>query len=98
MSIKIVSEEIYSPQSFLETMTGNCYITPNDSPINDVAFIERVLDEEFGKGLYSSHEFTDIEEVDGPVVLVSCMVEENGDLKRFLRWFEVDEELFEGQI
>ena len=36
----VKSEQIYSPQNYLEGVTGNCYIINGD---DDVGLIERVL-------------------------------------------------------
>ena len=36
----VKSEKIYSPQNYLEAVTGNCYIISGD---DDVGLIERIL-------------------------------------------------------
>lgn len=52
----VKSEKIYSPQTYLEKMTGLCCIIPVDKPIVD--FIEMILDETFGeRGILESHTF-----------------------------------------
>ena len=94
----VKSEKIYSPQSYLEKMTGLYYIIPIDKPV--VEFIETVLDETFGEGTFWSHSFSDIEEIVENklnVVLVDCTDSEYNsqtdtvELKPCYRWFEVGE-------
>lgn len=88
----IKSETLYSPQSYLELVTGRTYIL-NDSD-NDIEAVEKIL-EELGYCL-QSHALTAIEYIIGenlPVVLVDCLVwnENSNEYKHILRWFEVDE-------
>lgn len=88
----IKSETLYSPQSYLELVTGRTYIL-NDSD-NDIEAVEKIL-EELGYCLWS-HALTEIEHIieeDLPVVLVDCLVwnENSNEYKHVLRWFEVDE-------
>ena len=92
MKYKIISEEIYSPSTFLEKMTGKKYTVKGN---NDIEFIESVLDEEFGEGTFWSHNLTDIDECEGPIVLVRCYIEnDHGTMDYVYRWFEVDEDYF----
>ena len=94
----VKSEEIYSPQAYLEKMTGLYYFIPIDKPV--VEFIEEILDKIFGEGSFWSHTLSDIEEIvenDLDVVLVDCMdsvynpESEKIELKPCYRWFEVNE-------
>ena len=86
----VKSEQIYSPQNYLELITGDCYIVKGS---NDVETIECIL-EDLGYCLwsYALSEIGHIVENDIPVVLVDCMVY-NDDIEEFehvYRWFEVD--------
>ena len=38
----VKSEQIYSPQNYLEAVTGNCYIIRGD---NDIEEIEKILED-----------------------------------------------------
>ena len=85
------SDKIYSPQSYLERITGNCYTITGD---DDVAFVERVL-EERGYCLWS-YPLSEIDHIVAEgleVVLVDCMVynEESKEYEHEYRWFEVDD-------
>ena len=86
----VKSQHIFSPQSFLELITGNCYVHSGD---NDVEFIEDIL-EENGYGLWSFalNEIDHIVENEIPVVLVDCMVynDNTNEFEHVYRWFEVD--------
>ena len=90
MSVK--SEKIYSPQEYLELITGKCYAVRGD---NDVETIEKIL-EKLGYCLWS-YAFTEIEHIVEEklnVVLVDCMVynEKEKDFEHVYRWFEVPNE------
>lgn len=94
----VKSEKIYSPQNYLEAVTGECYIIRGD---NDVEEIETIL-EELDYCLWS-HALTEIgyiveEELD--VVLVDCMVynEEKEEFEHVYRWFEVPGDLEEEEF
>ena len=85
----VKSEYIYSPQNYLEGVTGNCYIINGD---NDIDFIQRIFDE-WGYELwnYPLSEIDHIVENNLNVVLVDCMVvnEETDEFEHQYRWFEV---------
>ena len=85
----VKSEKIYSPQNYLEGITGQCYIINSD---NDIDFIQKIFDK-WGYELWSypMSEIDHIVENNLDVVLVECMVwnEENGEYEYVYRWFEV---------
>ena len=85
----VKSNEIYSPQNYLELVTEKCYIHNGD---NDVEFIEKIL-EENGLCLWS-YDLTEIDHIVEnklDVVLVDCMIynEKVGEFQHVYRWFEV---------
>jgi hypothetical protein len=91
----VKSEQIYSPQNYLEAVTGNCYIISGD---NDVEEIETIL-EKLDCCLWS-HALTEIGyivENKLDVVLVECMVynEKTEEFEHVYRWFEVPEDFEE---
>jgi hypothetical protein len=85
----VKSEQIYSPQNYLEGITGRCYIISGD---NDIDFIQKVFDK-WGYELwnYPMSEIDHIVENNLDVVLVDCMVynEETKEYEHVYRWFEV---------
>ena len=91
----IKSERLYSPQSYLEAVTGRCYVYNGD---NDIGFIEATLDDHFFElWNYPLSEINHIVENNLNVVLVDCM-EWNDDKNEFeheYRWFEVPEDFEE---
>ena len=87
----VKSEQLYSPQSYLEAVTGKCYIIDGD---NDVELIEKLLKEndlEFWN--YPLSEIDHIVENNLNVVLVDCLVtnKETDEFEYQYRWFEVPE-------
>lgn len=98
MAVK--SERIYSPQNYLEAVTGKCYIYSGD---NDIDFIDEHLavngyaDELWN---YPLSEISHIVENDLDVVLVDCMVvnPETDEFEHEYRWFEVPEDFSEDEI
>ena len=90
MAVK--SEKIFSPQEYLEFVTGNCYAINGD---NDIETIEKIL-KKLGYCLWS-YAFTEIEHIVNEklnVVLVDCMVynEKLKEYEHVYRWFEVPAE------
>lgn len=85
----VKSEQIYSPQNYLELITNKCYVLRGD---NDIKFIEGVL---FYEGYelwnYPLSEIDHIVENNLSVVLVDCMVvnTETDQFEHQYRWFEV---------
>jgi hypothetical protein len=87
----VKSEKIYSPQQYLEAITGLCYTIHG---ANDIEVIQQVLYErnlEFWD--YPMSEIDHIVENNLNVVLVDCMVvnEETNEFEHQYRWFEVPE-------
>ena len=91
----VKSEQIYSPQSYLEGITGLCYFISGD---NDIDFIQKVFDEEgYELWNYQLSEIDHIVENNLDVVLVDCMVynEQKEEFQHEYRWFEVTEDFEE---
>lgn len=91
----VKSEQIYSPQNYLELVTGNCYII---NGCNDIETIEVIL-EELGYSLhnYPLSEINYIVENKLNVVLVDCMAcnDKTDQLESIYRWFEVPKDFKE---
>lgn len=88
----VKSEQIYSPQNYLEAVTGKCYIVNGE---DDVGFIQRILEEnDICFWDYPLSEIDHIVESELNVVLVDCMVvnEETNEFEHEYRWFEVPED------
>lgn len=94
--MRIVSEKLWTPQAFVEAITGHCYIFDGD---DDVGCIASILEEEgFGELWdYPMTETSCIIEHEHPVVLVDCMVwfEGKGQYEHEYRWWQVPEEKIE---
>lgn len=94
----VKSEQIYSPQNYLEAVTGKYYIINGE---NDVEFIQKVLVEN-GYELwdYPLSEINHIVENELNVVLVDCMVvnSETDQFEHIYRWFEVPEDFEDEEI
>lgn len=88
----VKSEQIYSPQKYLDGVTGNCYIIDGD---NDIELIRGILNE-CGYELwdYPMSEIGHIVENNLDVVLVECMVynKSTKEYETVYRWFEVPED------
>lgn len=89
----ILYDGVLSPQTYLEIMTGKYFCLNAD---NQLELVERILDEQCGKGLYWSFALDDIDEVikNGyKVVLVEIvnivMKGDKAGQKTIYRWFEV---------
>jgi hypothetical protein len=88
----VKSEKMYSPQNYLEAVTGECYIINGD---NDVELIESILYERsYELWSYPLSEIGHIVENELDVVLVDCMVynKETEEYEHEYRWFEVPED------
>lgn len=87
----VKSDNVYSPQAYLELVTGECYLVISGQ--NDVEFIENALKHHgFELWNYPLSEIDHIVENKLDVVLVECVVW-NGDKLKFdyvYRWFEVE--------
>ena len=85
----VKSEKIYSPQRYLELITGKCYMVDGE---NDVEFIETIIEKECDSmWSYPLSEIDHIVEEGLDVVLVDCMIinEETDNFEHVYRWFEV---------
>ena len=89
----VKSEKIYSPQNYLEAITGECYIIHGD---DDIDSIDKILRRTFNRSFwnYPLSEIDHIVENELDVVLVECMVynEEKEEFEHVYRWFEVPED------
>ena len=92
----VVSKKLWTPQTFVEAITGKCYIIKGD---DDVGLISRLLEEnDFGNLWdYPIDEIDHIVENSIPVVLIDCMVysEEKDQYEHEYRWWEVPEDKIE---
>lgn len=91
----VKSEKLYTPQTYLELVTGEYFIVKGD---NDIDTIENILkDFKLDDDLwnYPLSEIDHIVENDLDVVLVECMVYNNNtkEYEHVYRWFEVTEEI-----
>lgn len=88
----VKSEQIYSPQNYLEGVTGQCYFINGD---NDIEFMQKVFDK-WGYELrnYPMSEIDHIVENNLNVVLVECMVwnKQTKEYEHVYRWFEVSDD------
>ena len=81
-------DQLYSPQSYLELVTGHCYIVHEGT----VQEIERILKRnKLELWNYPLAEIVHIIENNIPVVLVECTSSEAPYIQE-LRWFEVPAE------
>ena len=91
----VKSEKIYSPQSYLEAVTGMWYIVKGD---DDIELIENILKEyDLDLWNYPLSEIDHIVENEIDVVLVDCMVynDKSKEYEHVYRWFEVYEDFEE---
>lgn len=91
----VKSEQIYSPQNYLEAVTGLCYVIRGE---DDIDFIEEVLcSNELELWNYPLSEIDHIVENELNVVLVDCMVvnPKTDEFEHVYRWFEVPEDFKE---
>ena len=87
----IKSDKIYSPQRFLEAVTGKTYTLSYDKPL--VPQIEEILIHH--RKPYNSYPLEDAQKAlnkQGNIVLVSCSdMNEKLEFEEKYRWFKVDE-------
>jgi hypothetical protein len=87
----IKSEKIYTPQTYLELVTGRCYTASSD---NDIAYIESILeDHDLCLWNYPLNEIDYIVKENLDVVLVDCLVynKDTYEYEHVYRWFEVSD-------
>lgn len=91
----VKSESVYSPQAYLEAVTGKCYIIHGDTIYDLLDEIQAILSEN-GYKLLWDYPLTEIDEIvanDINVVLVELTGDdENGKWRTVYRWFEVPEQ------
>ena len=91
----VKSEKLYTPQSYVEALTGNCYVFGSDNVIEQIAnvMLFNKLPNLFD---YPLSEFDHIVENKINVVLVdvSCF-DKHGIWKHEYRWFEVPDDFKE---
>lgn len=90
----VKSECIFSPQNFVDKLTGNCYIFCSDTISGLLEEIECRLQENGYNDLwdYPLSEINHIVENELDVVLVELTGEDmDGEWKTIYRWFEVPE-------
>lgn len=88
----VKSEKIYSPQSFLELVTGKCYII---NGVNDIETIEFLLDDySYSFRNYSLSEINIIVKNNVDVVLVDCSIwnDDTCEFDHEYRWFEIPDD------
>ena len=92
----VVSNKLWTPQTFVEAITGHCYIFDGD---DDVGHISCILEESGFGDLwdYSMDEVDHIIEQGHHVVLVDCVVwsEDDGRYGHEYRWWQVPEDKIE---
>lgn len=99
--IGVQSKKVFSPQEFLEIMTGKTFIINSD---NDIEYIHKILkqegieDEEYPIYDYPVDKIDVILDAETYVVLVDCLVwdESCDQFKHEYRWFECGDD-FEGK-
>ena len=91
----VKSEQIYTPQAYLEAITGKCYFMGNECPVD---FIQEILvAEEHTDNLWDYH-LTEIEHIvenNLNVILVDCCHYYGDEFITEFRWFEVPEDFKE---
>lgn len=95
----VKSEKIYSPQNYLEAVTGKCYIIDgyDDAELIQEILVENGYTDELWD--YPLSEIDHIVENKLNVVLVDCMVVNSEDeFEHVYRWFEVPEDFKEEEV
>jgi hypothetical protein len=90
----VKSEKIYSPQNYLEAVTGKYYCISGE---NDIEFIQKILERNGYTDELWDYPLSEIDHIvkNGlNVVLVDCMVvnSETDEFEHVYRWFEVPED------
>lgn len=93
----VKSEQIYSPQNYLEAVTGKCYIIDGE---DDTEFIQEILVENGYIDELWDYPLSEIDHIvknNLNVVLVDCMFvnSETDEFEHEYRWFEVPEDFKE---
>ena len=92
----VVTNKLYSPQEFVEILTGKYYIFNGINDIDDIhtyLYVEGIETEEQQLWDYALDEIDHVIEHDLPIVLVKVLVEDDdGNLQSEVRWFEIPAE------
>ena len=92
----VISNKIWTPQTFLEAVTGQCFIIEGE---DDVGLISRLLEENDYGDLwdYPMNEIDHVVENNYHVVLVDCMVwnEDERQYEHEYRWWQIPENKIE---
>lgn len=92
----VKSTELYSPQAFVEALTGKCYCFNQDNTVEEIHRLLKIngVENDTDKTLwdYSLDEIDEIVENNVPVVLVdTTYINEDCEMVYEYRWFEVPE-------
>lgn len=95
----VKSEKLYTPQTYLELVTGEYFLIHGD---NDIEEVENILCK-FGFDCLNNYPLSEIDHIvenDLNVVLVDCMVynDKTKEYEHVYRWFEVDEDFEEKEL
>ena len=92
----VVSEKLWTPQAFVDAITGHCYIFDGEDDVGAIAFL---LEENDYDDLwdYPLSEIDHIVEQGNNVVLIDCLVwsEDRGQYEHEYRWWEVPKDKIE---
>ena len=93
----VKSSKIYSPQSYLDAVTGKYYVISGE---NDIEFIQEILEENGYTDELWDYPLSEIDHIVANglnVVLVDCMVvnSRTDEFEHVYRWFEVPEDFKE---
>lgn len=94
----VITDKILNPQTYLELMTGKYYPLNVD---NQLEAVEKILDREFGEGIFWSYSLKDVtsEEHDVRLVPVEIVnITEDCKQNKFCRLFQVPDDWNEGII
>ena len=89
----VKSQKIYTPQTYIEAMTGECFCFDQEHTVYE---IETILDDWFGEGEYWSYDLEEIDHIvenEIPVVLVDVSgFYGKNEMQTLYRWFQVNED------
>lgn len=95
----VKSTGIYSPQAFVEMLTGNCYRFDKDDTTAEIHYLLRINGVEVSDRPLFDYPLDEIEEIvenEVPVVLVdTTYINDSCDMVHEYRWFEVPEDFDE---
>ena len=96
----VISTKIYSPQNFIERLTGNSYVFNQNDTINEIHNLLKLngIEDEIENTVfdYPLDEIVEIIDAEIYVVLVDVSyIDENCKLINEYRWFEVHDHLID---